>query len=121
MTNELPGLDQARFDAAVAMVGRTGATNFQIRYSDDEEPVVWMAVGEWDRGGRSVYEVGASIDPMKAMFRLLEHIVDGGQCSHCKRPTGITEDVDDMPLDELVCWYQYDPELKTYRRGCEGS
>lgn len=22
---------------------------------------------------------------------------------------------------EMICWYQYDPELTTYRRACEGS
>jgi hypothetical protein len=29
--------------------------------------------------------------------------------------------VDSMPLNESVCWYQWDPEMKTFRRGCEGD
>jgi hypothetical protein len=22
---------------------------------------------------------------------------------------------------QVVCWYRFDPELKTFRRGCEGD
>jgi hypothetical protein len=108
-----PGKDMLL--AANEMVWRTGATKFQLRYSDDEQPVVWMAVGQWG----DIHEVGASLDPVRAAIRLLEQVVDGGQCIHCHRPTGITDDFDAMPLNERVCWYQYDPELKTFRRGCK--
>ena len=117
MSDELSTRDQDMLQAAVDMVGRTGATAFQIRYDDSEEPVVWMAVAEW--GDKA--EVGASLHPIKAVTRLLETVIDGGKCTHCQRPTGITDEVDDMPLGNHVCWYQYDPELKTFRRGCEGD
>lgn len=102
--------------ACADLVRRTGASAFQIRYSDDEQPVVWMAVAEYPGQKR---EVAAGFTPVKAMFRLLEALVDGGQCKHCSRPTGVSEDFTTMPAGDLVCWYQYDPELKTFRRGCE--
>ena len=111
-----------RLMALVELIGRTGAQAFQLRYSDDEQPVVWIAVAGYKRDPRNmVYEVGASTSPDRAAFRLAEALVDGGQCTHCKRPTGVDDSWDSMPLDQLVCWYQYDPELKTFRRGCEGG
>ena len=109
--------DDPRFIAGVDLVGRTGAKSFQIRYSDDEKPTVWMAVGEWIRDGKSRYNVGASTGPLGALFDLLDKSIDGGICQHCQRPTGFSEDIDPMPLDEMVCWYQWDPERKVFRRG----
>lgn len=74
-----------RLVALVDLIGRTGAQGFQLRYSDDEAPVVWIAVAGYKRGlGNMVYEVGASCSPDRAAFRLA-------------------------------------PELKTFRRGCEGG
>jgi hypothetical protein len=113
-----PTMD-ARFRAAVDMIGRTGATSFQIRYSDDEQPTVWMAVAEYQRGEGTYFDAAAGMDPLRAVLRLCELMIDGGFCTHCHKPTGFTEDFDPMPLEEAVCWYQFDPELKTFRRGCE--
>jgi hypothetical protein len=113
----MPPQLEARMIAAVELIGRTGAGEFQLRYSDDEKPVVWMAVAKYG----DHYEAAASVDPMQAVFRLCETLVDGGTCAHCGRPTGIADSLGRMPLDELVCWYQYDPELETFRRGCEGE
>lgn len=111
--------DDPRLLAAVDMIGRTGAKEFQIRYSDEEEPVVWFAVATYDDGKG---ETDASLNPVMAVLRLAERLVDGGQCTHCGRPTGLDPDsIDTMPLDQLVCWYQFDPELATFRRGCEGD
>jgi hypothetical protein len=113
-----PPLD-AKATAGVAMIGRTGARNIQIRYHDDEQPVVWMAVGEWP-GGR--HEVAAGLDPTRAVLRLCEQVIDGGTCQHCRRPAGFEPDhLDTMPVGQLVCWYQWDPELETFRRRCEGD
>jgi hypothetical protein len=116
--------------AAVDLLRRTGSSTFEIRCSDDQEPVVWMAISGYltDARGRPVaigdpnrYEVAASFTPEYAIFRLCDQIIDGGQCMHCHRPTGFDEGTDEMPLPEVVCWYQYDPELGTYRRSCEGD
>lgn len=115
--------DELNTDMLVAvgdMVRRTGAQTFQLRYSDDETPTVWIAVAGYDRGPfTTVYETAAGFSPDSASFRLLERLVDGGQCQHCEKPTGITDEIGTMPLGAAVCWYQYDPELKVFRRGCE--
>jgi hypothetical protein len=124
-----PGLDpdtEARMLAAVDLIGRTGAGSFQLRYSDDEEPVVWMAVAQHRLSDgddvRDHYEATAAMNPLRAVLRLAELLIDGGMCTHCRRPSGIEPDsLDTMPLDTLVCWYQYDPERRTFRRGCEGD
>lgn len=114
----VPGEDP-RLVAAVGLIGRTGAKGSQLRYSDEEEPVVWMALADYPTGQR---EVAAALDPLRAVLRLCEALVDGGMCVHCRRPAGFEPDsLDSMPMDVLVCWYQWDPELGTFRRGCEGD
>lgn len=123
-------LDDDRFLAVVDLIRRTGAHAFQIRYSDDEQPVVWMAVARWQMrngqpvkgGGKVAWETAAGLDPITAVFRLVETIIDGGHCAHCQRPSGVTDDWEGrMPLERHICWYRYDPELKTFRRSCEGE
>jgi hypothetical protein len=114
-------LKDPRVVAAIDMVRRTGAETFQIRYQDDEVPVVWLAVGGYS-GGR--WEAAAAMNPLRAVLRLCERLIDGAQCVHCKRPTGFeADDIESPPevFDKLVCWYQFDPELNTFRRGCEGD
>jgi hypothetical protein len=121
----LPQADQDKLKAAFDFIGRTGARTVSIRYSDDEKPVVWFVVAEYDGTnpmGIEGHEVDASLSPVRAALRLCERLADGGQCRHCGRPTGLEPDhLDTMPLDEMICWYQWDPELKTFRRGCEGN
>jgi hypothetical protein len=107
--------------AAIDLLRRTGMQEFQLRWHDDEEPTVWMAVGSWPRPGGTVYEAAGAMRPEVAVFRLCETVMDGGMCTHCKRPSGFSEHVDALPLDTHVCWYQWDPELATFRRGCEGD
>lgn len=118
-----------RFTAAIDLIGRSGATSFELRYSDDQQPVVWMAIGSWpaslfDKGAKGErHEAAGALSPMKAVMRLLTSILDGvGTCSHCKRPTAVSDDFTrSMPLEDHVCWYVYDPEMQMFRRGCEGG
>lgn len=117
MSND-PSADP-RFLACVELMPRTGAKSFQIRFSDDEEPTVWIAVGEWQTADGPVFEAAASLSPTQAVFRLLEAVLDGGKCAHCLRPSGITWDFDTMPMNKQVCWWQWDPEINKFRRGCE--
>ena len=104
----------ARFQAAVDLIGRTGAAEFQIRYSDDETPTVWMAIARW--GDR--WEAAGALGPLSALFRLCDEVLDGGTCQHCKRITGFEPSMERMPLDSVVCWYQWDPSTKSFARGC---
>jgi hypothetical protein len=120
--------DDPVFMAAVEMIGRTGADTFQIRYCEEEEPTIWMAVvghritadGLLVReGGNERFDAAAGMTPRRAVLRLLDQLIDGGTCVECGRPTGVTEDFEgDMPLPDFVCWYRFDPELATFRRGC---
>jgi hypothetical protein len=122
------GEDDPRFPAAVEMIGRTGARTFQMRYQDDQEPTVWIAIGEYGvddygrpirKGGTIVYKIGAGLHPLDAVLQLLDETIDGGICTHCRKASGVTAEIVPMPMGGLICWYQYDPELKTFRRGCE--
>lgn len=116
-----PELDPILF-AAIDLIGRTGATSTQIRWSDDEEPTLWMVVATYERFGKPVHEVGAGLRPERAAYRLLETLLDGGQCAHCHRPAGVSDDFTGaMPLEQAICWYVYDPEVRKFRRGCEGD
>jgi SEC-C motif len=122
-----------RLAAAVHALRRTGMVNIAIRYQDDEEPTVWMAVGEWNvqddgipvpagSGGTTIHEVAGGLTPTQAVVRLLNEVVDGGLCMHCRRPVGATEEWrQEMPLANVVCWQVYDPETEKYRRSCEGD
>lgn len=114
-----PRLDP-RFIAAVQLLERTGAQSFRIGYSheDDGPPVVWYAVAEWT-GNRA--EAAASIHPVRAVLRLCEEVIDGGECTHCRRRTIFAADTDTAFLDEMGCVYAWDPELATFRRSCEGD
>jgi hypothetical protein len=107
-------VDDPRFAPAVALLGRTGAAQFSIRYCDEDWPVVWIAAAKWGKH----WAVAAALDPVRATFQLCDEVIDGGQCTHCKRPTGFEPTIDPMPLAPLVCWYQWDPERATFRRGC---
>lgn len=103
--------------AAITMLRRTGMKDVDIAFQDETKPIAWIAVGRWEDHPA----IGAGFDPHEAVMALLETTMDGGTCLHCKRPTGVTTDIDSMPAAELFCWYQYDPELKEFRRGCEGE
>lgn len=118
-TSSYSPLDEAKLTAAIEFLRRSGAASTQVRYSDDEEPTVWMAVASYEDRG---VEVAAGVHPLQALTRLCEQLADGGQCLHCGRACAFEpDDIGAMPMNELVCWYQFDPELKTYRRSCEGD
>jgi hypothetical protein len=113
-----------KITAGVELLRRCGAESFQLRYSDDERPIVWMAVATIHpsvTGRKGVSEAAGALDPESAVMRLCAQLVDGGRCSHCGRPTGFETTPDQMPLSRAICWYQFDPELNTFRRGCEGD
>jgi hypothetical protein len=93
--------EDPRFVALVDVIRRSGAAEFQIRYDDEQDPIVWVAVvGHKMHNGRP----------------------RTGECAHCHRPTGISDDwTAEMPHAAHICWYIYDPENETFRRSCEGE
>jgi hypothetical protein len=132
-----PELDP-RFVAGVDLLRRSGMRTFRVGYSDeaDGDPVVWYAVGTWGLdprtrrplpvGGRISHEAAASIHPVQAVLRLCEQVIDGGTCAHCGKRTVFSPDVDSTFEQMLTaglegCLYAWDPELATFRRGCEGD
>ncbi len=121
-----------KMTAAMDMLRRTGSAEIQIRYSDDQEPVVWLAVSRYriGKGGRpratgpiNGSEVAAASNPTEALLRLCERVMDGGECAHCAKPSMFYGDLDDnpTPLDAAFCITSWDPELSTFRRSCEGN
>ena len=114
-----------RFIAGVDMLRRTGVKEMRVAFSDEEQgtPIVWWAAGKWRDGA---VECAAGFSPWSAILRLCEKVIDGGECAHCQRPTFFEPD---LPLetalmdfvDKAFCVYAWDPELSTFRRGCEGE
>jgi hypothetical protein len=126
----IPDHDDPRFSAGIALLRRTGAKQVQVRYSDDEDPVIWMIVVAYVmRDGRPVgsgkvntWETAAALSPLRAMFRLLDQLIDGGTCTHCGRPTGFMENAGSTgDTDTVICWVMWDPEAKAFTRGCEAT
>lgn len=123
--------EDPRLVAGVELLRRTGALQIQLRYSDDEDPVIWMAAAMWSiggdgkprpTGGRPGWAAGAGMEPVDAVLALCDKVLDGGYCTHCERPTGVTLHWSTtMPLAEVICWYVYDPETQRFRRSCEGD
>jgi hypothetical protein len=110
-----------QFRAAFDLMRRTGVNEVQVRWSDDEEPTVWFVVAKYSDGR---FETAAAGNPTTAALRLCGRLVDGGQCLHCKRMTVFEPDMDALnDVYKLVgaCCYQWDPELNTFRRDCEGD
>src|SRR5215469_17876244 len=106
-----PTEEDARLVAAVDLLRRTGANEVQIRYCEEEKPVVWFAIGRWE----NVWETASAMNPLRALYRLLDEVIDGGTCEHCGKPAGFEEsDIGTMPLNQFVCWYQWDPSTKSY-------
>jgi hypothetical protein len=115
----VPGLDEGKFQAAVKMIGRMHGEEFQIRYCEEVQPVVWIACARWGE----TWQAAGGMNPWRAVFRLLESVMDGGRCLHCNKPTAIDENPPDdliTATEAMVCWYRFDPELDTFRRQCEG-
>jgi hypothetical protein len=109
------GVDGDRMMAAVDLVKRTGADEFQIRFCEEEQPVIWMAAARW----KGTWQAAGAMGPLGAVFALLDSVIDGGTCKHCGRPAGFeATDAGTMPMDKLVCWYQYDPGTRKFAKGC---
>lgn len=139
MKLDVSNLDDRRLVAGVDMLRRTGAADMQIRVDEEQEPPVWIAVARYRVGpeGRpratgevNGTEVAAGMDPVEAVMRLCERMIDGSVCGHCGKPTVFHAEIADEaaarsgpagPALALFCAYTWDPELAVIRRGCEGE
>lgn len=121
MTEEREDNDKMR--AGIDFIRRTGASQVQVRIFDEEYPHAWMAVAVYNgKNPAKIHgvECDAAMTATRAILRLCERVGDGGACVHCGKPTGFEPDgLWSMPIPDKICWYQFDPELKVYRRGCE--
>jgi hypothetical protein len=106
-----------RFIAAVDLVGRSGADQFKMWSCDEQVPIVYIAAALYE----DTWECAAGKNPLRAVFRLCETVIDGGTCIHCGKAAGFIPDLEPTIANKIICWYQWDPELKTFRRGCEAD
>lgn len=76
-------LDEDALVAAVDLIGRTGATNFEVGYLDDDVPADqarWWAHAQY-RGAR--LHVDNHPGPVEAAEALARLVLRGGLCTHC--------------------------------------
>ncbi len=114
-----------RWIPAVDLLRRTGMREFQIRFCEEDEPVVWIAVARHDviggkpvaKGGSPVWSAGAGMNPTAALFALCDSLIDGGICRYCQRPAGFAPDPE-MGLLPGVCWQRWNPGRKEFSRSC---
>lgn len=135
---EAPDMRDPRLIGAIDLLRRTGADTVGFRYQDDQEPTLWIAevgwnvqrlgngygkpVPKWEHEGERGHDAAAALHPLTAILRLCSQVLDGASmCVHCQRPAAFDEDFGEVPLNELICWYQWDPENEVFRRGCEGD
>jgi hypothetical protein len=115
-----------RWMPAVELLRRTGAREFQLRFSDDQDPLVWIALCRHGtengrpirKGGKTVWTAAAGLTPTAALFRLCDELIDGGTCQHCRRPSGFHAEPGAAPRVPGVCWYRWDPRSETFARSC---
>lgn len=127
MTNPF---DDQRFLRGIDMLKHTGLTEFQIRYSgtnepneggedDEPNPMVWLALGHWPRF--KAWKVGAAFNPLHAVYRLAESVLDGGECLKCHRVTAFVVPGEDPGLLPLMdaCVFAWDEKDERFIRSCE--
>jgi len=112
-----------RGSAGIELLRRSGVKGIEFRITDahEEFPVVVVAIAHW--GGRH-FKVGCGPNHVAATLDLCEKAVDGGRCTHCLRTTAFLPTHEALPDGAVMfalCRYQWDPELKTFRRECEGN
>lgn len=84
-------LDDDAITACADLVGRTGATNFEIGYLHDNVPVDqagWYAHAQY-RGARIGVEDKPG--PVEAADALCRRLLTGAQCFHCKKLVSLSD------------------------------
>lgn len=102
---------EQRANAAIDLIGRTGAADLEIGYLHDDVPTEqadWWATARY-RGSRITVEHKRS--PGHALDSLLARLLNGGQCRWCGR--NVTNRKSASPK---LCRYRLDGDH--YVRGC---
>lgn len=73
-----------RLHAAVDVIGRTGAKDFEVGF-DDEAPTNACWYARCDVVGVGNTSVAGITDPASAAEKLARKLINGGTCSHCGR------------------------------------
>jgi hypothetical protein len=123
MTEYLPEVDEeVKVKALNELVGHMELDSFSVMLELlNEGPHrgmgVFLAIGESD----GAFAVGASVQEIDAVLDLVGKLYIGQLCGDCLKPVAFEDSryVGVLPAGELICWIQWDPELKRYRRGCE--
>lgn len=130
VTDMQDAVKDPRYIPAIELLRRNGAKEVQLRYDEEQQPLVWVAVAGFSlingkpagRGKLNAWQAGGGLDPLSSLFALCRACLDRkGWCTHCHRNTMFEETIESQPLEDFYCWYQWDPENRTFRRGCEGD
>ena len=113
--------DGLNLQAAVYLLEASGATAINLYGDSRARPPVWAAKARWpNRWGH-----GAGADPIEALLRLAESGLDGYECAHCGRPTGVdtasANGSTPMAVFESYCWIFYEHDLDRFIRTCGGD
>jgi hypothetical protein len=103
MTNVEPNLDDDAIAAGVALLGRSGAREFEVGYLHDNVPVTeagWWARVRYPKGRKAVRSHDGRMGsltgtvtilaedkpgPLEAIEDLIGQVLAGGQCTYCHR------------------------------------
>lgn len=112
LSKSKPSVLDPRFTATIDLIGRAGAVNVQIRFCEEEQPMVCMIVAEF----RAHHQTGIGLTPVEAVFDLAHKLVEGAVCVHCYRPARFDPN-GDMSTG-VFCLYRWLPLYNGFRRGC---
>lgn len=126
--------EDPRFTGMFKLLKKVAVESVTIRYSEPDEeegeaPTVWLAIAEFGNRARrrtlpgqpTPFDAAAGSSPQVAMIRLCEQLLDGGQCSHCGRPTSFVS-MGEAPVDGgIVCWVAWDAKKEEYVQDCGGK
>jgi hypothetical protein len=80
-----PSLDQDAMDAALDLIGRTGAKQMEVGYLHEDVPpeqADWYAHAQY-QGARVIAEHHHG--PVEALEALARRLLHGGLCTHCHK------------------------------------
>ncbi len=105
-----------RVMAGIDLIGRTGATDFELAH--DEDPVQWWAGANWN-GTRMFSERFPY--PAQAVEDLVGRVVNGGRCTHCDLTTVVGVTIGGHCCQWLSAENVDDPNSYRWVRSCQAT